>query len=132
MSTCEASDGRQNGYNKNHRNSINHYAFGGGHRFFFDFKAVCSALVGGGISILATALFSYAVFSPKPGAPARHIAKAFYIAEIMKILLTGVLFAAVLLWLDVSFIFLFLTYGVTLLAYWLALPLTLADSSRTP
>jgi hypothetical protein len=43
-----------------------------------------------------------------------------------------VLFAAVLLWFDVSFIFLFLTYGVTLLAYWLALPLTLADSSRTP
>lgn len=132
MGTCEASDGRQDSYNKNHINSSNHYAFGGGYRFFFDLKAVFSALVGGGISILATAFFSYAVFSPKPGATANHIAKAFYIAEILKILLTVVLFAAVLLWLDVSFVFLFLTYGVTLLAYWLALPLTLADSSRTP
>lgn len=93
-----------------------------------DLKAGYSAFVGGGISIISTLYFAHKVFSAGPGSSAQQVAKVFYIAELVKILLTGLLFVIALLWLDLSFLPLFLTYAVTLLAYWLVLPLTLADS----
>ena len=83
----------------------------------------------GGISVITTAYFAYKVFSAKPGTSARQVARTFYMAEVVKILLTAVLFIIVLLWFDVSFLPLFLTYAVALLAYWLVLPFTSADSS---
>ena len=86
-----------------------------------DVKAGYSALIGGGINILATAYFAYKVFSAGPGSTARQVARAFYWGEVVKIALTGLLFAGVLLWLEVAFLPLFLTYAVTMLAFWLAL-----------
>ena len=101
--------------------------------FLLDFRAAYSACVGGGISVITTAYFAYKVFSAKPGTSAQQVARTFYMAEVIKILLTAVLFIIVLLWFNVSFLPLFLTYAVTLLAYWLVLPFTSADSSmRTP
>ena len=89
------------------------------------FKGAYSALIGGGINILATAYFAVKVFSAKPGSSAKQIARAFYWGEVVKLLLTGILFASVLLWLNAEFLPLFITYAVTMLAFWLALPFTL-------
>ena len=89
------------------------------------FKGAYSALIGGGINILATAYFAVKVFSAKPGSPAKQIARAFYWGEVVKLLLTSALFAIALLWLNVEFLPLFITYAVTMLAFWLALPFTL-------
>lgn len=88
---------------------------------FADFKAAYSALVGGGINILATMVFALRVFSVRPGAPANRMARAFYIGEAIKLLVTVGLFLAVLLWLNVLFLPLFLTYAITMLAFWLVL-----------
>ena len=89
-----------------------------------DFKAAYSALTGGGINILATAVFAARVFSVKPGAPARRVARAFYIGEVIKFLVTVGLFLAVLRWMDVSFLPLFITYAISMLAFWLVLLIT--------
>ena len=86
-----------------------------------DFKASYSAVIGGAINIIATAYFAYRIFSAGPGSTARQIARTFYWGEVIKILLTGFLFAGALLWLDVTFLPLFLTYAVTMLAFWLVL-----------
>ena len=98
---------------------------------FANGTAAYSAAVGGGISVIVTAYFAAHVFSLGVGASAVEIAKRFYIGEVLKIILTAVLFVAVILWLEVSFLPLFLTYAATLLAYWLALPLTLDASVRS-
>lgn len=100
--------------------------------FFAGGQAAYSACIGGGISVVATVYFARKVFSAGPGSTAKQVARAFYIAEIIKIFLTGALFVVALLWLSVSFLPLFLTYAATLLAYWLVLPFALADSSRIP
>jgi len=85
--------------------------------------AALSASVGGAIGLVATAYFAYRVlFLAGPGSTASQIARAFYIAEVIKIVMTGVLFALVLVWLDVMFLPFFLTYSATMLAYWIALP----------
>ena len=88
--------------------------------------------MGGGISIIVTAYFAGHVFSAGPGSSAAKVAKAFYVAEFVKLILTAALFSAVFLWFDVSFLPLFMTYIFTLLAYWLALPFTLDSSVRAP
>jgi ATP synthase protein I len=95
-------------------------------------KAAYSAGIGGGISIIVTAYFARQVFSLGAGASAARIARMFYIGEVIKIALTAVLFGVAIVWLDVSFLPLFLTYAATLLAYWLVLlPFTLDASMRT-
>jgi ATP synthase protein I len=91
---------------------------------FFNAKAAYSAVVGGGISIIATLYFARQVFSLGVGAPATKIARRFYVGEAVKLLLTAALFGIAIAWLNVSFFPLFLTYAATLLAYWLALLFT--------
>lgn len=95
------------------------------------FKSAYSALVGGGISTLVTFYYARKVFSVRVGAPAAKIARAFYVGEIVKLLLTVVLLSVALLWLDVSPLPLLLAYIAALMAYWLALPFTLDASVRT-
>lgn len=96
-----------------------------------DFKAAYSAVVGGGISIIATLYFARQVFLLRPGAPAAKIAQRFYAGEVVKLLLTAALFLAAIAWLHVTFLPLFLTYTATLLAYWLALLFTLDTPVKT-
>jgi len=100
---------------------------------FANAKAAYSAGIGGGISILATIFFALQVFSARIGTPPDQIAQAFFVGEIIKIILTAVLFSIVIIWLPVSFLPLFLTYAAALLAHWLALPFTsTASPKRTP
>ncbi|HNW77422.1 MAG TPA: ATP synthase subunit I [Candidatus Competibacteraceae bacterium] len=96
-----------------------------------DAQAFYSALVGGGISLLVTAYFASKVFSVRIGSPAAKIARAFYVGEVVKLLLTVVLLSVALLWLPVSPLPLLLAYMATLMAYWLALPFTFDASVRT-
>lgn len=87
-------------------------------------RAAYSSGLGGMIGAVSTGYFAYRVLIlAGPGSTANQIARAFYIAEVLKIILTGALFAVVLVWLDVSHLPLFLTYAATMMAYWLALPL---------
>jgi len=89
-----------------------------------------SALIGGR-SPLATLYFASKVFSVRVGAPAGKIARAFYVGEVVKLLLTVALLGGALLWLDVSPLPLLLAYIAALLAHWLALPFTFDASVRT-
>ena len=94
-------------------------------------RAAYSALIGGGVSTLVTLYFASQVFSVRIGAPAAKIARAFYLGEVVKLLLTVVLLSIALLWLDVSPLPLLLAYMAALMAYWLALPFTFDASVRT-
>ncbi len=97
---------------------------------FVEVKAAYSAVVGGGISIIATLYFARQVFSLPVGTPADRIAARFYLGEALKIGLTALLFFIAIVVLHVSFLPLFLTYTATLLAYWLVLPFTLDSSVK--
>ena len=94
-------------------------------------QAAYSALIGGGVSTLVTLYFASQVFSVRVGSPAAKIARAFYLGEVVKLLLTVVLLSIALLWLDVSPLPLLLAYMAALMAYWLALPFTFDASVRT-
>ena len=96
-----------------------------------DFRAAYSAVIGGGISAIVTLYFASRVFSARMGSPAAKIARAFYIGEVVKLLLTILLLSIALLWLHVSPLPLLLAYMAALLAYWLALPFTFHTSVRT-
>jgi len=98
---------------------------------FSNAQAAYSALIGGGVSTLATLYFASQVFSVRIGSPAAKIARAFYLGELVKLLLTVVLLSIALLWLDVSPLPLLLAYMAALMAYWLALPFTFDASVRT-
>lgn len=97
--------------------------------FLVNTKAAYSAVVGGGISIIATLYFARQVFSLPVGTPAEKIATRFYLGEALKIGLTVVLFSIAIVGLRVSFLPLFLTYAATLMAYWLVLLIT--DTGKT-
>ena len=98
---------------------------------FGNVKTAYSALIGGGISTLVTLYFASKVFSVRVGAPAAKIARAFYLGEVVKLLLTAILFGGALFWLDVSPLPLLLAYSAALMAYWLALPFTFDASVST-
>lgn len=86
-----------------------------------DMRAAVSALLGGSVNLIATGYFAYRVFALGPGSTPHQIAAAFYIGEAIKIVLTGAMFTVILVWLDVALLPLFLAYGATMLAFWLAL-----------
>jgi ATP synthase protein I len=94
-------------------------------------QATRSALVGGGVSMLVSFYFARQVFSVRIGSPAAKIARAFYVGELVKLLLTIALLSIALRWLDVSPLPLLLAYTAALMAYWLALPFTFDASVRT-
>ncbi len=96
-----------------------------------DVHAAYSAAVGGTISIIATLYFAVHVFSAGIGASPDTVARTFYFGEAVKIGLSILLFAIAILWLDVSFLPLMLTYIATLAAYWLALPFSIDTVGKT-
>lgn len=93
---------------------------GGGH-------AAWSAGVGGVISILATIYFALRALGPGGGRPVRTLVRRFYAAEAQKLLLTAVLFYVAIRWLEVAFLPMISAFAVTLLVYWLVLPVTLNE-----
>ncbi len=94
-------------------------------------RAACSALVGVGISTVVTLYFASQVFSVRTGAPIAKIARAFFVGEFVKIILTILLLSIAIFWLEVSPLPTLLAYMAALLAYWLALPFTFDTSVRT-
>ncbi|MGF1529410.1 MAG: ATP synthase subunit I [Candidatus Competibacterales bacterium] len=96
----------------------------------FSVKAAYSALIGGAINFISTTFFATRMFAAGPGSSADSMLHSLVVAELVKIALTVVLFSLVLLYVDVSFPPLFTTYAVTMLAYWLVLPLTTTQASN--
>lgn len=80
-----------------------------------------SALVGGGISAVASAALALIGFGSRAGAPADQVAKSFYVGEGVKLAVTVAAFIAVFTTMKVSFAALFGTYIATLFVYWIAL-----------
>jgi ATP synthase protein I len=80
-----------------------------------------SALAGGGISVIASALLAIIGFSAPAGAAAETIARKFYIGEATKLAVTVALFVTVLLTMKVNYGALFGAYIATLFVYWIAL-----------
>ena len=80
-----------------------------------------SALAGGGISVVASAVLAFVGFSAPAGAAPEKIAKKFYMGEGLKLAVTVASFVIVFLTMKVSFPALFGTYIATLFVYWIAL-----------
>jgi ATP synthase protein I len=88
-----------------------------------------SALVGGGISAIASAVLAIIGFSAPAGAPAETVARKFYVGEGAKLGVTVALFVAVFLTMKISAMPLFGTYIATLFVYWIALARSLPPLS---
>jgi len=80
-----------------------------------------SALVGGGISVVASAALAFFGFSAPAGASADTLMRKFYVGEGTKLAVTVVLFVVVFVTMKVSFAALFGAYIATLFVYWIAL-----------
>jgi ATP synthase protein I len=80
-----------------------------------------SALAGGGISAVASAVLALFAFGSPAGAGAERVARAFYVGEGLKLAVTVAGFVTVFLTLKVSFAALFGAYIATLFVYWIAL-----------
>jgi ATP synthase protein I len=84
-------------------------------------RAAWSALLGGGISALASlALYAFAFRHPA-GTDPRLIARGFYLGEATKLAVTILLMAWSLVWLKPSLAAMMAAYIATLAAYWFAL-----------
>jgi ATP synthase protein I len=90
-----------------------------------------SALVGGGISAVASGALAIIGFAAPAGAAAERIARAFYVGEATKLAVTVVLFVIVFVTMKVSFAALFGAYIATLFVYWIALANALPPLSGT-
>jgi ATP synthase protein I len=80
-----------------------------------------SALIGGGISVAASAVLAVIGFSAPAGAPAERVARKFYVGEASKLAVTVALFVTVFVTMKVNFAALFGAYIATLFVYWIAL-----------
>ena len=80
-----------------------------------------SALAGGGISCLASTALVVIGFASPAGAAAERVARAFYVGEAVKLVVTAALFVVVFVTMKVSFAALFGAYIATLFVYWIAL-----------
>jgi ATP synthase protein I len=90
-----------------------------------------SALVGGGISVVASAVLAIIGFSAPAGAAAETVARKFYVGEATKLAVTVALFVTVFLTMKVNFGALFGAYIATLFVYWIALANALPPLSGT-
>ncbi len=80
-----------------------------------------SALVGGGISAIASAALALIGFASPAGSDPERVARAFYVGEGTKLAVTVVSFIVVFVTMKVSFAALFGAYIATLFVYWIAL-----------
>lgn len=92
--------------------------------------AAWSAAAGGGISLVTTVFFRWRVFAGGEGRSAQAIVNSFYAGEMQKLCLTVGLFLIVIVGLRVSFLPMFLTYMITLLAFWIVLLPALSGSQE--
>ena len=80
-----------------------------------------SALVGGGISAIASTVLALIGFASPAGSNPERVARAFYVGEGTKLAVTVALFVVVFVTMKVSFAALFGAYIATLFVYWIAL-----------
>lgn len=85
-----------------------------------------SAMLGGLVAIVPSALFAKKMFRYQGARAARQIVKNFYFGEALKILSTAILFALVFIVYKVAPLAFFFTYIMVLMTYWLA-PLIFAN-----
>jgi F0F1-type ATP synthase assembly protein I len=88
-------------------------------------KPGLSALLGGGIGACASLYMAVSVFRREASAEPRRILGRFFRAEFYKLVITAVLFGAVIRFIDVSIGFMLIGLAATLLMYWFALLLRL-------
>ena len=84
-------------------------------------RSALSALAGGGIGTLASLYMALSFFRLGPSADPARILRGVYRGEAVKLGITAVLFALVLVSMDVEFGPLIGAYVATFLAYWIAL-----------
>ncbi len=87
---------------------------------FYGAAPAWSALAGGLISAAGSLIFAHRLAKAAGGSP-RAFARAFYVGEGLKIVLTVALFWVAIALLEAALAPLFITYAVTLIVYWLAL-----------
>lgn len=83
-------------------------------------RVALSVLCGGGIATLGSLAMAGLTFG-SGGANPQRVLGAFYLGETVKVALVMVLFVAVLKWVDVAPLALFVAFAATLLVYWVAL-----------
>jgi len=82
--------------------------------------AAGSALLGGALCVIPNGIFAFLAFRYAGARAARQIARAFYLGEALKLILTGVLFAVVLIALPVHAPALLISFIISLQAQWFA------------
>lgn len=85
------------------------------------FKTSYSFLLGGGIWAIPNLYFAYKVLTDNIVQSPKRLAQLFYRAEIIKLLLSGVLFVGVIKFLPVSTLAVLSAYLVAQLVFWLAI-----------
>ncbi|ASQ44614.1 ATP synthase subunit I [Legionella clemsonensis] len=83
-------------------------------------REALSALLGGFVVIIPTALFARKLFRYQGARAARQIVKSFYVGEALKIVATIVLFTFVFMSFKIAPLAFFLTYIVVLMSHWFA------------
>ncbi|CEK12212.1 ATP synthase subunit I [Legionella hackeliae] len=94
-------------------------------------KESLSALLGGLVAIIPSALFARKLFRYQGARAARQIVKGFYLGEALKIVATIALFTFVFMSFKIAPLVFFFTYIVVLMSHWLA-PLFFANKLNRP
>ncbi|WED42958.1 ATP synthase subunit I [Legionella cardiaca] len=94
-------------------------------------KEAISALLGGLVAIIPSALFAKKLFRHQGARAARQIVKSFYLGEALKIVSTIALFTFVFMSFKIAPLAFFLTYIVVLMSHWFA-PLFFANKQNRP
>ncbi|MFC3908204.1 ATP synthase subunit I [Legionella dresdenensis] len=94
-------------------------------------KAAGSALTGGLVAILPSAVFAKRLFKYQGARAAKEIVKNFYQGEFLKIILSMILFALVFIFYEVQPLVFFLTYIALVMTNWFA-PLIIDNRQERP
>lgn len=97
----------------------------------FGQKEALSAMLGGLVAIIPSALFARKLFRHQGAQAARQIVKGFYLGEALKIVSSVILFTLVFLYFKLTPLAFFFTYIVVLMSYWFA-PLIFANKQNRP
>lgn len=98
---------------------------------FFGKREGISALLGGLVASLPTVLFAKKMFHYQGARAAGQIVRAFYVGEVLKLLLTAALFTVVFLLYKIAPLAFFSTYIGVLMSYWFA-PLIFVNKQNRP
>ncbi|MDP1602499.1 MAG: ATP synthase subunit I [Legionella sp.] len=97
----------------------------------YGFQSAISALLGGLVAFIPSALFAVKFFRHQGARAARQIVKDFYVGEFLKILSSILLFTLVFIVFEVVPLAFFLTYIAVVMTHWFA-PLILDNKQNGP